>query len=458
MIKSFFFEGLSLIFLLLLAENSRAMQVSFQSGILSVVVDRVGEGCRVELLAGEGGSFVSIGSGRPVAGVFSKSISGIEPASSGTSIIVEARVNCGLETQTKRRRVVVDGGVLSKKEFLVGLRKKVLEDSIMLKEYFTGFEQPVDLQSSGREIFVVEQTGKIKRITNNQISVFLEISERISVGGERGLLGLALHPDFRRNRYIFVNYTRKLDGATVISRFKGKREKVLLVVPKRFASHNGGGLAFGPDGYLYIALGDGGSAGDPEGNGQNKRTLLGKILRIDVNTRKKYEIPRSNPFVGNTQGFKEEIFAYGFRNPWRISFHGRDLFVGDVGQSTREEINIVRRGKNYGWKIKEGSTCYNAEQCDSTGLVDPIYEYGRDVGGSVIGGYVARNYNNLKGVYIFGDFVSGRIYGLEKVLGDWVGTEILDTDIYISSFGRCPKGKLCLLDYLGGRVLKVEER
>lgn len=444
-----------LLLVLLLCGNALALEVSFQGGILSVLVDRVRDDCRVGIFVGEKGKFVSLGTGEPSGGTFLKSVAGLDSARDGASVLVEARCR---DDVIGSRRIGIGGGILSKKEFLINLRRKILEESIVLEESFSDFEQPVDLQSSGRAIFVVEQTGKIKRISNNEVSVFLDISDKLSLGGERGLLGLALHPEFRSNKYIFVNYTRKSDGATVISRFKGNREKILMVVPQPYANHNGGGLAFGHDGYLYIALGDGGSAGDPQGNGQNKKTLLGKILRIDVNTRRRYLIPRSNPFVGNNRGFKEEIFAYGLRNPWRISFHGRDLFVGDVGQKTREEINIVRRGKNYGWKIREGSTCYNSEQCKTEGLVDPIYEYGRDVGRSVTGGYVARNYNKLKGVYIFGDFVSGRIFGLEKVFGKWVGTEILDTDHYIPAFGRGPKGELYLLDYFGGRVLKVLER
>ncbi|GEM_PF-5515131 len=442
---------------LFLVSNSFAFDVSFQGGILSVVVDNLNSKCKVSLFAGDKIGKVNIGGGKPVAGTFSKSISAVEAAQDGISVFIEAKINCG-STSTKRKRIDVGGGVLSKRDFLIRLRGKVLEESIFLDEVYSGFEQPVDLQSFGSTLFVVEQTGKIKRIKNGEVSVFLDISDKLSLGGERGLLGLALHPNFKENRYIFVNYTRKSDGATVISRFRGNREKKLLTVSQPYANHNGGGLAFGPDGYLYIALGDGGFRGDPHGHGQNKKSLLGKILRINVDTNKKYLIPNSNPFAGNKRGLKEEIYAYGLRNPWKISFNGNDLFAGDVGQRTREEINIIKRGKNYGWKIREGTTCYDADTCETQGLEDPIYEYGRDVGRSVTGGYVAKDYFKLKGVYVFGDFVTGQLFGLEKILGEWRGFEISDTDYFISSFGRGSKGELYMLDYYGGSVFRVVER
>lgn len=443
--------------LLLLISNAFAFDVSFQGGILSVLVDKLKSNCRVSLsVIGKEGK-INLGRGKPVSGVFSKSISGVESALDGVTVVVEAKIKCQ-ELVTKRKRINVGGGALSRRDFLIKLREKILEESIFLEEVYTGFEQPVDLQSDGNSLFLVEQSGKIKKIKNGKTSVFLDISEKLAFGGERGLLGLALHPDFKRNNTFFVNYTRKSDGATVISRFNRNKEKILLTVDQPFSNHNGGGLAFGPDGYLYIALGDGGSGGDPQGNGQSRQTLLGKILRIDINKKGGYRIPRSNPFVGNKKGFKEEIFAYGLRNPWRISFHGKVLFVGDVGQGKREEINIVKRGKNYGWKLKEGTLCYSVDPCNFDNLVDPIFDYDRDIGRSVTGGFVAKNYNNLKGVYIFGDFMTGRIFGLEKILGEWRGFVITDTDYFISSFGRGAKGELYLLDYSGGKVLKIKER
>lgn len=442
-----------LLSVLIFCSLASAMQVSYEGGILTVLVDKVSSRCKVSLTT----HGINLGGGKPISGVFTRSFSQVEPALDGTRILVKAKIDCG-DITTREKRVDVGGGSLTKEQFLLELRKNVLEESIFLEETFTGFEQPVDLQTSGRTMFVVEQTGKIKKIRNNEVSVFLDISSKVAQGGERGLLGLALHPDFKENKYIFVNYTRLSDGATVISRFKGSKEKQLLVVPQPYSNHNGGGLAFGPDGYLYISLGDGGSGGDPLGNGQNRETLLGKILRIDVDTNRKYLIPRSNPYVNNKQGYKKEIYAYGLRNPWKISFSGKKLFAADVGQRTKEEVNIIKRGKNYGWKLKEGTTCYKAETCDYRGLVDPIYEYDRDIGRSITGGYVVKKYNKLKGAYIFGDFVSGRIFALERALGSWRGVELLDTDRYISSFGLGPNGELYVLDYFGGSILKVIER
>jgi glucose/arabinose dehydrogenase len=230
-------------------------------------------------------------------------------------------------------------------------------------------------------------------------------------------------------------------------------EKILLEIPQFTDTHSGGQLAFGSDGYLYIALGDGGPQGDPNGNAQNRSTLLGKILRINVDTTSgntKYSIPMDNPLAGNSLGYREEIYAYGFRNPWRFSFDPVTglLWAGDVGQDRIEEIDIVEKGKNYGWNIMEGSLRYDsAPNSNLTGLESPIWEYGRDQGNATIGGFVYRGSKlaDLVGSYIYGDYVSGRIWALSGYgTGNLVNKELLDTGLRITSFGLDEKNELYL--------------
>ena len=284
--------------------------------------------------------------------------------------------------------------------------------------------------------------------------MFLDIKDRVLSGGERGLLGLAFHPNFSSNGFFYVDYTAENPSRTVISRFSVSQanpnqgdngsEQVILEVLQPFSNHNGGKIAFGPDGYLYVALGDGGSGGDPLGNGQNRSTLLGSILRIDVDTSSEfgeYSVPSDNPFVGNTQGHREEIYAYGLRNPWKFSFDyvtGR-LWAADVGQDRSEEINIIEKGRNYGWNIMEGSLCYSpSEDCNTTGLELPLWDYSHDLGSAITGGFVYRgsNFPDLVGAYVYGDFISGRIWALEyDGTGDPVNTELIDTNLNIASFG-----------------------
>ena len=255
------------------------------------------------------------------------------------------------------------------------------------------FAKPVDLQNAGdgtNRLFIVEQEGTIRVIQNNPSTtlsrLFLDITDRVHYinGSELGLLGLAFHPGYESTGYFYACYTADVPLRSVISRFtvsadpdsaRRESEEVLLEILQPYTNHNGGQIAFGPDGYLYIGLGDGGSSGDPENNGQTLSTLLGKILRIDVDSpapELPYGIPADNPFAQNAFGYREEIFAYGFRNPWRFSFDpvtGR-LWCGDVGQSSREEINIVEAGGNYGWNIMEGTACFpSATECSSTGLI-----------------------------------------------------------------------------------------
>lgn len=325
------------------------------------------------------------------------------------------------------------------------------------------FTRPVDLQHAGdnsNRIFVVEQSGVIYVFDNDSNtstkSVFLDIQNKVDdSSNEEGLLGLAFHPNYETNSYFYVNYTASNPDRTLIARYSvsssnpnaadPNSELVVMTIPKPYVNHNAGQLAFGPnDGYLYITTGDGGSGGDPQGNGQNRQTLLGSILRIDVDNTAgglNYAIPTDNPFYGNTQGFKEEIFAYGTRNPWRMSFDPVTgwLWAADVGQNAYEEVDIIESGKNYGWNTMEGLHCYNPPSgCDTSGLTLPIWEYSHSLGSSVTGGYVYRGPGvpELVGKYIYADFGSGRIWSLEyDGINPAVNTQLFDTNLLISSFG-----------------------
>jgi len=330
------------------------------------------------------------------------------------------------------------------------------------------FSRPVDLQHPGDgtdRIFVVEQkTGLIKVFDNdaNVVStkVFLDIRDRINISGnEEGLLGLAFHPDYKNNGYFYVDYTATPPRRTKIARYRvsatdpnlaEKNSEVVVLeipLPAGQSNHNGGQIAFGPDGYLYIATGDGGGSNDQFGNGQNLKTLLGKILRINVDDTtggKKYGIPSDNPFARNTAGNKEETYAFGLRNPWRFSFDPvtKWLWAADVGQGSFEEIDIIEKGKNYGWSIMEGNSCFNSPSgCNMTGLVKPIVDYGRSLGGSVTGGYVYRGSKvpEMVGAYIYGDFLSGRIWALRyDGVSQPINTELQNARLgsfSIASFG-----------------------
>ncbi|MBN7810681.1 PQQ-dependent sugar dehydrogenase [Algoriphagus sp. H41] len=322
------------------------------------------------------------------------------------------------------------------------------------------FNRPVDLQHAGDgsgRLFVVEQRGVISVFKNeaqtNEKTTFLDIESQVDdSGNEEGLLGLAFHPNYKSNGYFYVNYTASNPNRTVISRFKVSAnansadkasELVLLEIQQPYSNHNGGQVAFGPDGYLYIAVGDGGSGGDPEGHGQNLKTLLGTILRIDVNKTeggKNYGIPADNPFAGNTEGFMKEIYAFGLRNPWRFSFDSEtgQLWAGDVGQNNYEEIDIIEKGGNYGWNIAEGNHCFRPANCD-LGFVDPpVWEYGRSEGVSITGGYVYRGsaMPQLQGKYVYADFGTGRVWSLDASNPqNPVNEELFKTNFNISSFG-----------------------
>ncbi len=336
------------------------------------------------------------------------------------------------------------------------------------------FVNPVDLQHApdgSNRLFVVEQAGIIKVIENSPATttakVFLDIRSKVRSGGEMGLLGLTFHPNYESNGFFYVNYTWQSDSLrTNISRFTvssnpdsaiASSELTLMSVVQPYSNHNGGQVAFGPDGYLYIALGDGGAGGDPHGHGQNRATLLGSILRINIDTPsagRNYTIPSDNPFVGNTLGYREEIFAYGLRNPWRFSFDTETgkIWCADVGQNRVEEINIIEKGKNYGWNILEGTLCYSPSSgCDTSGLTMPLWEYGRTLGISVTGGYVYRGteITPFVGAYVYGDFGSGRIWTLRHDGANTINTELFDTDLAISSFGVDRDNELYICDHRG---------
>ncbi|AEL27061.1 PQQ-dependent sugar dehydrogenase [Cyclobacterium marinum] len=324
------------------------------------------------------------------------------------------------------------------------------------------FTRPVDFQHAGdksNKLYVVEQRGVISVFENEQKTstkaTFLSIEDRVEDSdNEEGLLGLAFHPNFESNGYFYVNYTASNPDRSVISRFNlsstnpdeadPNSELVLLEYEQPYGNHNGGQIAFGPDYYLYIGVGDGGKSGDPHGHGQNRSTLLGNILRIDVdqeNGAMPYSIPDDNPFAGNTEGFKEEIYAYGMRNPWRFSFDTAtdQLWVADVGQNSYEEIDIVKNGGNYGWNTMEGFHCFKADECNQENLELPIWEYDRDEGDiSITGGFVYHGeaLPQLQGLYIYADYVSGRIWSLDfSDTENPVNTELFKADFPISSFG-----------------------
>jgi glucose/arabinose dehydrogenase len=354
---------------------------------------------------------------------------------------------------------------------LVAVDRGWAAPTVHLQSIVSGLNSPLDFQSArdgtGR-FFIVEQGGTIRIVKGKKVLAppFLNISSIIVSGGETGLLGLAFHPQYKTNGRFFLNYTRRVNGQlqTAIAEYHvsptnpnladSNSGKVLLSFDQPFDNHKGGQLAFGLDGFLYIGTGDGGSGGDPFGNGQKLTTLLGKMLRIDVNSGSPYAIPPDNPFVG-VGGAKGEIWAYGFRNPWRFSFDktSKRFFVGDVGQDAWEEVDILTKGGNFGWNIMEGNHCYPpGSNCNKAGLIPPIGEYSHSEGIAVIGGYVYRGAGipALKGLYVFGDFGSGQVWTLQETQpGTWTRAPLLSTGINISAFGRAGNNELYVLDYNG---------
>jgi glucose/arabinose dehydrogenase len=341
----------------------------------------------------------------------------------------------------------------------------------------SGLSSPLGVVNAGDgsgRLFIVQQGGRVRVVKGMtlQSGSFLDMSSKLSTGGERGLLGLAFHPDFATNRRLFVFYTRS-GGDIVVSRMTANSARTSAPVSSEVVlftiehssqgNHNGGSMAFGPDGYLYIGVGDGGGSGDPNGNGQSIETRLGKVLRIDVDgtgegVNDAFSYPPSNPYVGVAGD--DAIFARGLRNPWRLSFDRAtgDLWIGDVGQARYEEIDRdaypPSPGRNYGWKVMEGKHCYNASSCNQSGLTLPVAEYTHASGCSVTGGYVYRGatQRDLQGLYVFGDFCSGRIWTLN---GSGSGlTQRRDTSLLITSFGESETGELFVVSR-DGRLYRV---
>jgi glucose/arabinose dehydrogenase len=329
-------------------------------------------------------------------------------------------------------------------------------------------------------LYVIEKPGTVRKLDDSERvqEPFLDITDRVgSSGYEQGLLGIAFPPDYKDSRVFYVNYT-DLNGNTVVSRFTvadndvadPASEQVILTQEQPYPNHNGGQLQFGPDGYLYIGLGDGGSGGDPQGNAQRLDTWLGKILRIDVDPAtipagQAYAIPEDNPLVGQ-EGALPEIFAYGLRNPWRFSFDAEtgDMLIADVGQNQIEEINVlpVNPGTaiNFGWNPMEGSTCYLNPNCDASMFTLPIMEYTQDEGGcSVTGGevYYGENLPDIYGTYIFADFCSGLVWqGVRGDDGTWTMSNPVESGLSISSFGVDEQGEVYVLDLASGIVFRLE--
>jgi hypothetical protein len=336
-----------------------------------------------------------------------------------------------------------------------------------LETFLTGLSSPLFITHAGdgtHRLFIVEQPGTIKVLQPGAITPteFLDITDRVLWGGERGLLGLAFHPDYASNGRFFVNYTRKPDGATVIAEYARApnanvaltAETVILTIAQPFANHNGGCILFGHDGFLYIGMGDGGSANDPDNRAQDIDDLLGKMLRINVDSAP-YAIPDGNPYKGAAPG-RDEIYAIGVRNPFRFSFD-RDtgqLYVGDVGQGAREEIDIVTAGMNLGWRILEGTRCTGLDPlCGASGLTPPIVEYSHSGGRcSVTGGYMYRGDEGTldDGAYVFADFCTGEVFTFKS----GVMSVLFDTALNISSFGEDEDGEIYVVN-LAGTVHKL---
>lgn len=330
-----------------------------------------------------------------------------------------------------------------------------------------GFDRPLGLAEAGDErLFLLEQPGTVRIIQGGEVlpSPFLDIRDLVVDGGlEQGLLGLAFHPDYETNGVFFVYYTG--DGGGVrIARYHVSEDPnradpdsgvILLRITEPYTNHNGGEVALGPDGYLYAGVGDGGSAGDPQGNGQNPGTLLGSILRIDVDSGDPYAVPADNPFVDG--GGRPEVWAYGLRNPWRFTFDGAtgDLYIADVGQNRWEEVDFLAAGApggaNFGWNIREG--LHPFEDDGQQGMIDPVAEYSHDDGCSITGGIVVHDdaLPDWNGVYLYGDYCSGTIWGLvRKATGEWVTAVLFDSGFRISSFGQDSAGRVYVVDLSGG--------
>jgi glucose/arabinose dehydrogenase len=351
-----------------------------------------------------------------------------------------------------------------------------IDVSLRAVEVASGLTNPLYLTAPAGDarMFVVEQVGRVRIIRNGAVASepFLDIRSRVSSGGERGLLSIAFHPQYATNGYVYASFT-DLAGDTRIERYTvspTNRDVVdpasaslVLAVPQPFANHNGGLILFGADGMLYVGLGDGGSGGDPQNNGQSTSTLLGKLLRLDVTSATPYAIPTGNPLIGQT-GARAEIWALGLRNPWRFAFDrvGGQLYVADVGQSSREEVHVVaanRPGVNYGWRVLEGSACYNAPTCDAQGLERPVLEYSHDEGCSITGGAVYRGslIPGIVGHYFYSDYCTGFLRSFRYDNGEAAEQRNWSVGSLgsVLSFGEDAAGELYVLS-ANGRVYRLE--
>ena len=358
--------------------------------------------------------------------------------------------------------------------------------AVVLTPVVSGLDSPVQVTSardgSGR-LFIVEQGGKVLIVKNGVLlpTPFIDIAAQLATGGERGLLGIAFHPSYKTNGKFYLYFTRKSDGDIAINEYRVSGDpdiathaalRRIITIDHPYANHNGGQMAFGPDGYLYIGTGDGGSGGDPGNRAQNLNVLLGKMLRINVNGHlgaRQYLIPRSNPYVGRFG--RNEIWSRGLRNPWGWSFDRLtgDMWIGDVGQNRYEEIDrsVVSatstsrgRGVNYGWRIMEGRHCYRPSSgCHTAGLRMPVVEYDHSQGCSVIGGFVYRGtaIPALAGRYVFGDLCSGTIWTIPRTARAPASkSTLLSTSLQISRFGEDQAGELYVLDYAGGTLYRFD--
>jgi glucose/arabinose dehydrogenase len=361
-------------------------------------------------------------------------------------------------------------GVASAATGALGIRLVPVFESLRLERPLLLLEAPASTTSMSRTWFVVEQAGRVLRVQQTGAKLnqneFIDLRHRVESGpNEAGLLGMALDPQFAHNGRVYLSYTREDSPlVSVLSRYYSRdggqtldagSEQVLLEVKQPYSNHNGGNLQFGVDGYLYYGLGDGGSAGDPKGNGQNRNTLLGAMLRLDVSGEGAYHVPADNPFVGK-DGLPE-IYAYGLRNPWRWSFDRKtgEMWLADVGQNAWEEVNIVSPGANYGWNIREGAHCYSGD-CRRADLQDPVAEYSHAEGCSITGGYVYRGEHipALAGVYLFADFCSGKIWGLFSTGENYTRRLLLETDLNIASFAEDQAGEVYVVA-LGGKIFRL---